>query len=627
MYSLIILDSDQLHPDHFHDQKCIYALWSSSSCDLAASNIVNIPLLIEEYDVYLRSKYLSFVHEFGETAGHNRLSIVNELTQKNGLSYWWLTLIAEKSNLGKSFEITNIIKFYALEHYLKKNKLQISRVCACTSNKLLRKAIIHWAHLNKFEYFNHRLNKLFIKSSLSYKDAFKMLPQVLQAILYYFHFFYARRSFLFKSSLPFSTNRQHVTFFSYFCNLDPSSLSSGKFNSSFWSELPNQLNAFGKYSLWFHFFVQTPITRTPLEAFRLIESLNRNNSLQTHFLIDQFISFPLVIQSLVNWIQLWILYLRIRPNLRNARKLYPVELCLLSTDIRRSFFGITSFQNLLYQNIFLKIASLFSTETLLFYLQENQAWEVCLLHAFNKQINCTKVGVAHSTVRFWDLRYHYDPRYFAQVNSQPLYEYSAVNGVYAQETMKSSGHPTESLILLEALRYDYIPSLFQTSEQCSYSANPPVLILGDYSKDVTESQLSMLECAFKNLSSEFSFVFRGHPLCPINLSDYPSLPIVDANGSLPMTLSGSNVILSSCSTSASVDAYSLGKLVIVITDPKTLNLSPLKGCKDVFFVSNSSELALVLENIHQHSTEYPPSEYFNLNSMNPSWHRFINLYC
>ena len=114
-------------------------LWSSSSCDLAASNIVNIPLLIEEYDVYLRSKYLSFVHEFGETAGHNRLSIVNELTQKNGLSYWWLTLIAEKSNLGKSFEITNIIKFYALEHYLKKYKLHFSLVCACTSNKLLRR--------------------------------------------------------------------------------------------------------------------------------------------------------------------------------------------------------------------------------------------------------------------------------------------------------------------------------------------------------------------------------------------------------------------------------------------------------------------------------------------------------
>ena len=40
------------------------------------------------------------------------------------------------------------------------------------------------------------------------------------------------------------------------------------------------------------------------------------------------------------------------------------------------------------------------------YVQENQPWEVALLHFWRQFGHGQIIGVPHSTIRFWDLRYH-----------------------------------------------------------------------------------------------------------------------------------------------------------------------------------------------------------------------------
>jgi surface carbohydrate biosynthesis protein (TIGR04326 family) len=41
------------------------------------------------------------------------------------------------------------------------------------------------------------------------------------------------------------------------------------------------------------------------------------------------------------------------------------------------------------------------------YLQENQAWEMGMIHAWKSAGHGKLVGSIHSTVRYWDLRYFY----------------------------------------------------------------------------------------------------------------------------------------------------------------------------------------------------------------------------
>jgi surface carbohydrate biosynthesis protein (TIGR04326 family) len=41
----------------------------------------------------------------------------------------------------------------------------------------------------------------------------------------------------------------------------------------------------------------------------------------------------------------------------------------------------------------------------LIFLQENQSWEKILLYLFKTKFNTKTIGFAHSSIRFWDLRY------------------------------------------------------------------------------------------------------------------------------------------------------------------------------------------------------------------------------
>ncbi|UOG54030.1 hypothetical protein [Leptospira noguchii] len=60
-----------------------------------------------------------------------------------------------------------------------------------------------------------------------------------------------------------------------------------------------------------------------------------------------------------------------------------------------------------------------------------------------------------------------------------------------------------------------------------------------------------------------------------------------------------------------MDAYSVGLPVISFLDGETLNMSPLRGSKNVFFVSNLVELIQVTSKIHElNSDDLDP--FFNL---------------
>lgn len=50
---------------------------------------------VESHDERLRRKYLAWIHNLGESRIDGK-RLIDHLTLQDGLSYWWLTLFAEK---------------------------------------------------------------------------------------------------------------------------------------------------------------------------------------------------------------------------------------------------------------------------------------------------------------------------------------------------------------------------------------------------------------------------------------------------------------------------------------------------------------------------------------------------
>ena len=83
---------------------------------------------------------------------------------------------------------------------------------------------------------------------------------------------------------------------------------------------------------------------------------------------------------------------------------------------------------------------------------------------------------------------------------------------------------------------------------------------------------------------------KPHPACYVEKEWFPKLNMNIKNDSISSLLAEADIAYCSELTSASMDAYSYGSKVIIASNPKNLNLSPLRGFKEVNFVRNSFEL-------------------------------------
>ncbi len=262
------------------------------------------------------------------------------------------------------------------------------------------------------------------------------------------------------------------------------------------------------------------------------------------------------------------------------------------------------------------------------YLCENQAWERALIHAWRKHGHGQLIAVAHSTVRFWDLRCFTDPRTVRSSDPYPMPQADlvALNGKAAVDAYLSVDYPKEAIVECEALRYGYLNDL--------RAGHPPrkakedairVLILGDYMPSATIKMLQLLEAAVPHISALATYTVKPHPNFMVTSADYPSLCLKVVMDPLEKILHDYDIAYSSNMTSAAVDAYLVGLPVVVMLDDTELNFSPLREQPDVRFVYSPEDLAEVLQRAGQGmimSTEQ--NEFFFLDPELPRWQRLLS---
>ena len=110
--SVLIWDCEEAPPDG----DWITVLWHSFS--EGERTTYSIPSFIEEHSDELKSRFLAWVYELGETLIDGR-RLFDHLELRPGFSYWWMTLLAEKS-YGKSpciYDSIRLLREYHLHSY------------------------------------------------------------------------------------------------------------------------------------------------------------------------------------------------------------------------------------------------------------------------------------------------------------------------------------------------------------------------------------------------------------------------------------------------------------------------------------------------------------------------------
>ena len=79
---------------------------------------------------------------------------------------------------------------------------------------------------------------------------------------------------------------------------------------------------------------------------------------------------------------------------------------ILKKDWCDSMTGVTAMNNILLIHLFDRLMSVVPHQEQGYYLSENQSWERAFVHAWRKHRHGRIIGVAHSTIRYWDLRYY-----------------------------------------------------------------------------------------------------------------------------------------------------------------------------------------------------------------------------
>jgi surface carbohydrate biosynthesis protein (TIGR04326 family) len=596
------------------------------------SSVSSVPRYLEAHAERIRSKYLAFIHDLGESLVAGR-RVIDHLNLGDGFSFWWMTTIAEKSPL-KSPRIYDCLRMFALEEMLAET--HPSHLTLVSSDRSLAQAMrATCRNLNTGFKWEHRGTR----QKWSLRSVYDALPYALKAVLSLRYVM--MRWPLRKSKGPsWFADRAAIFICSYFIHLDPTLCARGQFHSRQWESLPRLLHDSGRRTNWLQLFLFSLAVPDVGTGISWVRGFNADAASQgCHAFVDGYISAGLLLRALTSWLRLCAASRRLR-HIPSAFRpqgstlwLWP----LLRDDWRRSLTGQIGIGNCLAVEQFDAALEGVPHQEIGLYLCENQAWEKALLRAWRKHGHGRIIGVQHATAPFWHLYYFDDPRSLTAKGecALPLPDQLAVNGAVAWSAFIYAGYPEGRLVQVEALRYLNLAALATRSgrngarhNEAAAAAAPlalKVLVLGDLIPRSMHHLLGMLVDAMTLLPRQCQVTFKPHPGYAVDLAKYRSLAAGETTDPLAQILPEYDVAVSANSTSAAVDAYVAGLPVIIGVDGDDLNLSPLRGQAGACFVSSSQELAAALQAIGgvRPAPDSDRREFFWLDAEMPRWQRLL----
>lgn len=601
------------------------------------SGVQSVPRYLEAHAKRLRSRYLEFIHDLGERQINGK-SVAEHLDLGDGFSFWWMTHLAEKSPF-KSPQLYDCLRLMALEEILVERGP--SRLALHGVERDLAEAIEAMCRNLGIGFVWHFASRP--KSKWSLRRIYLALPHPVQGLISLRHL--VMKWPLRRLERPrWFSDRKAIFLCSYFFNLDAASCSAGSFHSNQWGNMPAYLQQGGWHANWIHHFLRSPDDRDIQARSQWLNLFNRDALNQgCHSLLESYLSWAVVRRALWKWLCLNAISLRLRNahgmfNPRDsAASLWP----LLRTDWWTSLRGPAALSNCLWVELFDAVLKDIPHQPTGLYLWENQGWECALLRAWRRHGHGRIIGVPHATVVFWHLNNFDDPRTLESVAgcAKPLPDHLAVNGPMAWRVFEDAANVLPGrFVEVEALRFQYLAEpgfgLPGTGSSSPHGRAFPVdgkrrkvLILGDFTEKQTLKMLSCMEEALHLSRADVSLVFKPHPVSRIRQRDYPSLPFETTSSALVEILPTCDLVFSSNTTSAGLEALLAGLPVLVFLDEEDFNHSPLRGVEGVRFVGTARDLAAALDSIRHPATAPALEEFFWLDQKMPRWGKVLAPAC
>ena len=178
------------------------------------------------------------------------------------------------------------------------------------------------------------------------------------------------------------------------------------------------------------------------------------------------------------------------------------------------------------------------------------------------------IGTCHSNVRYWDLRYCFDRRDYAQRADCALHNY--IGSMGSAMRVPKDGCPAERLIGAEALRYLYWPFRKYGDQSVAQNSTLQVSVL---------TRLMSASTRANGLSSKFTAIcFRKRltSTVPLSRGRFARRSNNAFRSPFPELLALSDVAYASSVTSAAVEALFYLACLWPYFDPASLNMSPLE---------------------------------------------------
>ncbi len=499
-------------------------------------------------------------------------------------SYIDLSFVVEKSFYKNNF--LEILKVFSLIEVIKKKK--IKKLEVYSKNKNLNRFLKIYCVNNNiiFNQVVKNSSEISLKKFISLLFFFKPGLDILI-------FLYRRISFNCKNKI--SSNKNII--FSYSENI--SKKNSILLSNRYWGNIFQN-----SYSNFVNIFI-------PSKKFNTLNKLSEENQSSNEVYLDNYIRFSIIWKI---FSCLSIILFKNKFLLLFSKKIFSYENLpmwyFLNKDWKKSFGFYDIFVNLYYFFLIEETIKFINNPKKCFYLLENQPWERALCFFWKKKFKEKIIGVCHTPLRFWDLRYknieHENNKYMRP-------DIVGLNGKHSFQLFKKE-FPSQKKIKLEPLRYS-LPKKIKNNNKLKKT----VIIVGDYLHNINLTIIKSLE----RVGGNFNYVYLPHPS--------NSKTIISKKLNLKTILDKKKLckynvycFIIPHMSSAALDFYLLSKKIIIFLDNSMPNLSPLYPNKIIHSAHDYKTLQNVLEKkVRSNNIKHMYSNFFYVSKNKNKWNHFL----
>ena len=577
-----------------------------------------MPQEIQAHREPLRREYLRWLHEIGLCDVRGR-PLRDRVLLRPSLSYWWMSVPACYS-LDPNSPVYNVIRLGVLERLASEwGADTVTLLCdGHGPTKLLR----NWARETGRSFSNRH-----VQGHGSAPSTYERLRIIKSAVLVAIPPLGALSVLLsigkqpgFRRSQIVSDAESTTVMIDYLAHLGQSPSSPGTFSSNFWGPVVGLVQQSGCTN-WLHQSANRPARRSLLKDVKVLDSWEIPDHVR-HDLLHAGATFRIKARATRDYLRVicWGLSLRRKRKIFSSDKGNTSHWLAFRGAFRDEWYGVTAMLNCLYLNLLEDYLTKLPRADLGIYILENQPWEMALLHAWRAAGHGKLVGFAHSTVLYWNTRIFKDPRDLwaeAGPGGLPCPDLIAVNGPPMRDALETGGYPASRLVDVEAVR-------FTETSVCAQGTNgtaPSLLILGEYSLELTTQMLKFVELAVKASKFPGRILFRDHPTRRFEQVSSSSWFDVDQSDSGSRAIKAADLVVCGALTSAAVEAILAGRPTFLIADGRVLPCSPADSL-DPTWVLSPRTLTTELERLQTTKTVGHGSgvdSYFFANGMTRRW--------